>query len=189
MRWLIVLLCMAPAAASADTFRWVDEDGVVNYSDTPHPGAERVELGGIATTRFAGPARPADAKATGGQSTDAAGGTAYQSVSIQRPQPDETLWNLEGRLDVQVSVEPNIQAGDRLKLYLDGQEVVGIPAGATSFTIDKVFRGMHTLRATVQGSGGQQLAGSETIRFYVRQTSVQNPQGPPRPTPFNRPRG
>ena len=192
MRWLIFMLAIAPVLVFADTWRWVDENGVVNYSDTPHPGAERVDLRVIQTTPFAGPSRSAEANESAGQAGEAPGGSSssYESVSILRPQPEETLWNLEGQLDVQVSVEPEIQASHRLKLYLDGTEVVGIPPGATSFTIDRVFRGMHTLRAAVQDQNGQQLGASEAIRFYVQQTSVQNPQGgPPRPTPRPRPRG
>jgi hypothetical protein len=192
MRWLIFLLGIAPALVLADTYRWVDEDGVVNYSDTPHPGAERVDLRVIQTTPFAAPSRSPAGDAAAGEADESAGlaSSAYESVSILRPQPEETLWNLEGQLDVQVSVEPGMQSDHQLKLYLDGTEVVGIPAGATSFTIDRVFRGMHTLRATVQDQNGRQLGGSEAIRFFVQQTSVQNPQGgPPRPTPRPRPRG
>ncbi len=192
MRWLIFLLAIAPVLAFADTWRWVDENGVVNYSDTPHPGAERVDLRVIQTTPFAessGSAESGEAAGQTGETTGAAS-ASYESVSILRPQPEETLWNLEGQLDVQVSVEPEIQSDHRLKLYLDGTEVVGIPPGATSFTIDRVFRGMHTLRAAVQDQSGRQLGASEAIRFYVQQTSVQNPQGgPPRPTPRPRPRG
>ena len=37
-RLLVVLLALAPAA-QADTYKWVDERGVVNYSNTPPPAA------------------------------------------------------------------------------------------------------------------------------------------------------
>ena len=122
-------------------------------------------------------------------------GQKYESVSIQRPQPDETLWNLEGLLDVQISVQPAIASGHRLRLYLDGQSVNGVPARATSFTIDQVFRGEHTLRAAVEDSGGRRLIESPTVRFFVQQTSIQNPNNPnrppggPSPAPRPRPRG
>ncbi len=188
MRWFIALILLISLAAHADTYRWVDEDGVVNYSDVYHPGAERVVLGSVQTTQFASP--PPTAAEGSGTDTEASGtGAAYESVSIQRPQPDETIWNNEGFLDVQISVQPSIQRGHRLALYLDGQPVAGVPAGATSFTIDKVYRGMHTLRAAVRGSGGQELGSSQTVRFYVQQTSVANPPTGPTPSPRPRPRG
>jgi hypothetical protein len=191
MRWVIALILLCPVLCKADIYRWVDEDGVVNYSDTAHPGAERVEIGEVQTTRFAVPAAPSGEASgspseSGGTGSD---GKAYTSVTIQRPQPEETLWNLEGMLDVQVAVKPSLRSGDRLTLYLDGQAVAGVPAGATSFTIDKVYRGMHTLRAAVRNQGGTELGSSPTITFFVQQTSVANPAAGPGPSPRTRPRG
>ena len=43
--WLLMLLIAAAGlAAAAETYRWVDKDGHVHYSDRPRPGAERIEL-------------------------------------------------------------------------------------------------------------------------------------------------
>ena len=183
MRWLITLTLLVSMAASADTYRWV------NYSDIPHLGAERIELGQVQTTPFAAPAqRPAPPSTSGSGSGSGDDGAAYQSISIQRPKPEETLWNIEGRLDVAVSVQPGLNASHRLALYLDGQAVAGIPAGATSFTIDKVYRGMHTLRAAVRDSGGRELGSSQAMRFYVQQTSGDNKKSGPTPSPRPRPR-
>jgi len=39
-RLLAVLLALAPAA-QAETYKWVDERGVVNYSNTPPPAAAK----------------------------------------------------------------------------------------------------------------------------------------------------
>lgn len=188
MRSWIVLLCLASLTASAETYRWVDENGVVNYSDRPHPGAEVVNLQAVPTTRFAQPESTRTSRDEPGEQGEAQN---YESVTIQRPQPEETLWNLEGLLDVQIAVQPSIASGHRLRLYLDGAPVGGVPARATSFTIDKVFRGEHTLRAAVEDSGGRQLIESPTVRFFVQATSVQNPNNPnnpARPTPAPRPR-
>ncbi|MDH3821908.1 MAG: DUF4124 domain-containing protein, partial [Gammaproteobacteria bacterium] len=38
---LILLALFAGGAALADTYTWTDEEGVVHYSDRPHPGAKR----------------------------------------------------------------------------------------------------------------------------------------------------
>ena len=37
VRLLIVALLFGPALAGAETYKWVDEKGVVNYSNTPPP--------------------------------------------------------------------------------------------------------------------------------------------------------
>ena len=39
-----IALLLAASLALPQAYRWVDEDGVVHYSDQPHPGAEEVEL-------------------------------------------------------------------------------------------------------------------------------------------------
>ena len=46
LRLLTCSLLMAASASSAQTFRWVDENGVVSYSQTPPPSgkAETVEI-------------------------------------------------------------------------------------------------------------------------------------------------
>ena len=39
MRWLLLTWLLLPLAAGAQgLYKWVDEKGVVHYSDTPPPG-------------------------------------------------------------------------------------------------------------------------------------------------------
>jgi hypothetical protein len=177
MRWTLFALLFLAASASAETWRWVDEDGVVNFSDQPRPGAERVELKDVSTYT---PPTWTDPSSGAGSPSEAAAGapgeSPYRRLEIIAPANEETIWNAEGTLDVALAVEPPVRSGDRVSLYLDGQRVTGLPADATRFTINRVFRGMHTLRATVEGSGGAELASSATTQFFVRQTSVVNPQ-------------
>ena len=40
--WLPVLILAAFAAQGADIYKWTDADGVVHYSDQPHPGAVKI---------------------------------------------------------------------------------------------------------------------------------------------------
>lgn len=200
MRWSLLALLLVTLSASAETWRWVDENGVVNYSDQPRPGAERVELKGLST--YTPPAWTDPSFGTGpdGGGASAAADGPYRRVEIIAPADEETVWNNEGVLNVALAVEPPVRPGDRVNLYLDGQKVEGVPANATRVTINRVFRGTHTLRATVESSAGAELAASDPLRFFVRQTSIVNPQrnnpavgplpslppgqtGQPRPTP------
>ncbi len=177
MRWTLLALLLLAASAPAETWRWVDEDGVVNFSDQPRPGAERVELQDISTYSppvWTDPSFGADSRTE--TAPGAPGESPYRRVEIIAPVNEETLWNAEGTLDVALAVEPPVRPGDRVNLFLDGQRVTGLPADATRFTINRVFRGTHTLRATVEGSGGTVLASSDTTQFFVRQTSMVNPQ-------------
>ena len=55
LRTVFTLVCLfaAAGAAAQEAYRWVDEDGVVHYSDRPRKGAESIVLPtpNVATTR------------------------------------------------------------------------------------------------------------------------------------------
>jgi hypothetical protein len=139
------------------------------------------------------PTIPAAARAGGeldsgqeaGEDPDAGDAAAEYQISIARPQQEETLWNLEGQLDVSLDVEPRLKRGDRIRIFVDGEEITGAPQRASSFTVSEVWRGAHTLRAGIYDSRGRELAVSDTVRFYVQQTSTQNPNS--QTNPANRP--
>jgi len=179
MRWILMVLLFVswPAAAAEEMWRWVDEEGVVHYSDRPHPGAERVVL--ESAQSYKPPALPSR---TAGQPGEAEGeaegngdGTAYTELRVVSPEPEETLWNIGGELEVQLSISPRLAQGHRLRVYLDGSRVEEAPEGRTRFTLGEVFRGEHTLRAAVVDQDGQEVVSSDPVVFYVQQASLQNP--------------
>jgi len=195
MRWILLVILVIGSAATADTYRWVDANGVIHFSDRPHPGAELIELGEVQTFSAPEPVLGAP-PATGGSAAPPAGESdapGYEVFRIVQPQPEETIRNNAGILDISLDVSPRIRAGHQINLYLDGEQVSGVPRRATSFTIDGVLRGQHTLRAVVQDRGGNMVEQSPTVRFYVQQVSTQNPNNPLRPGgapgPRPRPRG
>ena len=183
----VLLILAAAGAGAAEMWRWVDDRGVVHYSDRPVPGAEKVTISGAQT--FSAPALPADEGAgdEGGQADE---GNVYRQFAIVQPAQDETLWNIEGRLAVQIAVDPVIKGRHSLQVFLDGQRVEDVPPDATAFTLGNVFRGEHTLTASIVDEAGRQLVSSAPVKFFVQQTSLSNPNSsPPRPTPRPAPRG
>src|ERR1017187_7466811 len=69
------LLALGGSGLAATTYRWVDAQGVVHYSDTPHPGAQEIEGGG--RPALPRPAAPPPPRRT-------AAGRARQCLSILR---------------------------------------------------------------------------------------------------------
>ena len=188
--WLVpVLFLVALADASGEErelWRWVDDQGVVHFSDRPVPGAEKVTLRGAQT--FSAPAaRPQAAPPEGAAGEDPAQAPIYRRLSIVQPGREETLRNIEGRLDVRIEVDPPIRGRHELRAFLDGQPVQSVPPAATAFTVANVFRGEHTLRVAIVDETGREIATSDAVRFFVHQTSLLNPSNPatspPRPTP------
>ena len=155
----------------ADVYRWVEE-GQLHYSDRPQEGAERVELSD-ATTAFETPARRARPQASSEE--DAA---AYESLQIVSPGQEEVLWNIEGQLDVTLSVQPPLRRDDRIELFLDDR-AVRVPGGnSLRVTVPEVYRGVHVLKARIVSRDGRVLIETEPRTFAVQQTSILNPNNP-----------
>ncbi len=171
---IVLVFWSLVALGQGTAYRWVDDDGVVHFSDRPHEGAEEVRLG--QPPGFSSPAiPPAPRPATPATPTTDPAPT-YESLDILQPGQEETLWNIGGILTVSVRVRPALRADHRLQLYYDGQALDPLPPGVTSFELSEVWRGEHTLRATIVDGDGQALAESPTRTFYVQQTSIQQPQ-------------
>lgn len=181
---LIVCLFVGVAAGATDVYRWVDSEGVVHFSDRPKEGAELVQLQEAQT--FSAPqARPRTSSAAAG-SPDAADAPSYQTLEIVKPGQEEVLWNLGGQLDVTMRLEPRLQIGHRMSLYLDDQPVE-IRRGSLQTRVTDVGRGVHVLRAEVRDQSGTVLLKSQPRTFVVQQTSIQNPNNPanaPVPAPL-----
>ena len=173
IRTILVLLglLLAPFATAAEAYVWTDENGVVHYSDRPVPGARRIELAEPNTGQSPAPRRPAaagDEPAEEPAESDAP--FRYESLEIASPGAEETLWNIEGVLNVSLALNPPLQPGHQVRAYFDGnaQMVQG-----TSFQLNEVWRGVHNLQAEIVDETGKMLIRSRTNRFYVQQATVR----------------
>ncbi len=160
---------LAASLALADgAYRWVDKDGVVHYSDVPEEGAEVVNISEYSRTtgaRISSPtSRDSDEEQTAEQQTP-----GYESLAVANPGPEETLWNIEGVLNVSLALEPGLKQGHQVRVYFDGEPRM-VPG--SSFQIDNVFRGVHNIQAEVIDETGQLMIRSKPNRFYVQQNTV-----------------
>ena len=170
---LILVSLLAAASAMAQAYKWVDEDGVTHYSDRPREGAEVLELSEYTRTTGAQiyEARPAVA-----DDPDAARYEEppfkYETLSVAAPGAEETLWNIDGVLNVSLAVSPGLQSGHQVRVYFDGQPRM---VRGTSFQIEEVFRGVHNIQAEIIDETGKLMIRSQTNRFYVQQSTVSIP--------------
>lgn len=164
----LVFGLLAASAAMAQAYRWVDDDGIVHYSDRPRPGAEQVVLPESNTTTVRRAARSATASSTSQQAASAAA-FRYETLEVAAPSAEETLWNIEGVLNVSLTLTPALQPGHQVRVYFDGeqQEVTG-----TSFQIQEVYRGVHNIQAEVIDETGTLMIRSQPNRFYVQQNVI-----------------
>jgi len=186
MRTILILLALvASPVLAATVWKWVDASGVTHYSDTPVDGAVKVEIDGSTGNRWdssASRAAPATSSQTATQPGKAS--PSYQ-IEIWKPASEETFAN-PGEAEVRLRIDPGLQTGDALYVYVDGRLLEGFSTTATDFPLQNLDRGAHSVMAVVNDIRGQQIAQSKSVQFFVRQTSVlnptqQQPAGPPKP--------
>jgi len=162
------------ATVLAAAYKWVDEDGVVHYSDRPHQGAEEIVL----PTHRHGSSRPPPVRAAQQNGFRERQGAApaeppppftYESLAVVSPAAEETLWNIEGILNVTLEILPALQPGHTVRVYFDGtpQQVNG-----ASFQIPEVYLGVHNLQVEILDETGQLMIRSRANRFYVQQNAI-----------------
>lgn len=171
---LLFATLVTTSLSAATVWKWRDANGVIHYSDQPVQGAERVNVQEAST--FSAPTITPNSGAT--SSSSAATPVAnYRNVEIWKPGNDNTLPNTD-QVDVAVRVEPALQVGHRLALYLDGALVQGFPQQGMEYSLTNVERGSHSLQLLVVDSQGRQVISSAAVQFHVTQPSVLNPNRP-----------
>lgn len=170
---LLLVGLLAASVALGDAFVWTDEDGVVHYSDRPHPGAKRIALPESNPSRTPAASRQSAAGTTTSTEEPAeeeAGPFRYESLEVAAPAAEETLWNIGGELSVSLALNPALQRGHTVRVYFDG---VARTVPGLSFRLEEVYRGVHNLQAEVLDETGKLMIRSLPSRFYVQQNTVR----------------
>jgi hypothetical protein len=171
---LFALICLGAAAALAGpVYKWTDENGVVHYSDQPHPDAKKVDVAPAQT--YKSTHAPAAVPA---QEESAPEGPPYKNCSVAQPQDQQEFANLE-QLRIVVFTDPGLRPGDQIFVIMDGQQLGNAPGG--QYLLNPVERGTHTLQGVVKDGSGTPVCQTPGVTFSVHQPSVQNPVNPVRP--------
>jgi hypothetical protein len=95
----------------------------------------------------------------------------HQSVRIVTPQPETTIHDNNGNLNVRVEVSPQLrrEGGNRVTLLVDGQAVASTTR--PDYMLTGIDRGTHTLTAQVTNAQGDVLATSGQVTFHMWRAS------------------
>jgi hypothetical protein len=169
-----LLVAFALPALAAEVWRWKDDKGVVHYSDTQVPGAERVTVPEPATGNFVTIAPP-----TPRQTAPAPAATFRYSECVVTAPGNDQVFNAVNSVTATISLTPELQPGDRIQVFLDSVEYPGWRAGALTGSLKDVYRGTHTLSVKVVDARGRALCTGEAITFHVQQPSQRAPKNRP----------
>ncbi len=170
----LLLFCSVLIAAETTGYRIVHPDGTVEFTDDATRGGEEIKLRDVQTVsepdnEGEDSRRKSESADKGKPQTQEEATTSYTGLAIVKPKSAETVWFTESGVTVTVSVQPKLNPKDSVTLTLDGTVVA--QGNKTIFNIGQVYRGTHTLSASITGPNGQTLIHSSSVTFYLRQHS------------------
>jgi hypothetical protein len=166
-----LLVALAVPALAADIWRWKDERGVIHYSDTPMPGAERVAVTTAPPPAGSSNNPPSSAPPA---APPAAPPFAYSSCAIEAPGNDQ-VFNAVNTITASLQISPPLQDDHSIRVILDGNPYSAWPDRMLVFKLENLERGTHTLAVQVVGADRKIVCDGAPVTFHVRQPSVLTP--------------
>jgi hypothetical protein len=182
-RLVFTLISLASAAAFATTiYKWVDEHGVVHYSDQPHPNAQKLQIQSAQTFSSKDAAVPEPVLSPAADLS--APNEGYRGCVIAAPQDQQTLPNAQS-VYLRVQSDPPLHSGDRVFITLDGQNLNGGQPTGLSTNVTPIDRGEHSAQAQIRDASDQVVCQTPTVTFFVTQPNLFSPanQRPPNTNP------
>jgi len=161
----IFLVTLTISPVHAEIYKWTDTNGVVHFTDKPHPNAERIELPD--PQEYSSPVPTPETPSLPVPAVDA----PQYNITITQPTEQETLRNNQGYIPVILQIEPDLKAGDKLQLIFDGAEL-GEPQTAPVFALRDVNRGSHTLAVQIVDENGTIVYTTPAVTFFMHRPTV-----------------
>ncbi|EGQ9186919.1 DUF4124 domain-containing protein [Vibrio cholerae] len=168
--WLLISVLWVPQLAAQNVYTWVDEKGVLHFSDTPQSDkAKSIHL----------PDYQAQAPAPSFDSTELTDSTVSPApqtleplkISLISPKHDDTVRNNSGNLFIRSELNRKLSIGEQLQLMMDGRPY-GAPTTQSIWELKNVDRGTHTFSIQAIESG-KIIASSSIITVHLHRATVK----------------
>ncbi|MBS0286376.1 MAG: DUF4124 domain-containing protein [Proteobacteria bacterium] len=172
IKLMLYLLVLYAQAVSADAvYKGTDKEGRTIYSDQPIENGEKITI--TLPPTFNLPKAPAhETKTTTAEVVD-------YKISIIEPHDQQTFTNDIRQVEVKLALTPNLQAGDRINLMVNGKPYGHYSQGLT-FTLHDFPRGAYKVNAiiTSEQDPDKVKAQSSTIIFYQQRAIAKRDVAP-----------
>ncbi|EGR0304068.1 DUF4124 domain-containing protein [Vibrio alginolyticus] len=172
-------LLIASIAFAQVAYTWVDENGVVHFSDTPNKGAKAIALPNLEAS-----APAPEVESTESLAPQTTPPTASQNkpekttdqplplqLSMLTPKHNETIRSNRGIINIQLETNRKLGIGEQLQLLLDGKPY-GAPQNHIVWQLNNIDRGTHTLAVHAKRSG-KLIASTSPITVHLHRASVK----------------
>jgi hypothetical protein len=176
--WLVIGILAAFTVQAGAIYKWTDKDGVVHYSDQESPGAEKISISSINSSKAPNapntPAANFNKPIALGPLKQKAGALNYEQFSITAPSGDQTFF-ADDVVAVHLDLAPALKPNQAITWHLNGKQLDN-PPDTTSFALPQLERGTYALAATITDQLTGESQTSNSVNFFVRQPTVQGPQ-------------
>ena len=167
-------LSLLSHTVQAEVYKWINDQGQVEYSDQYREGAETVQIAPLSTIQMP---KLTDVPTTAEQPAEPEA-TLYKKLAITFPQPEASFHSGNGDVSVTVEVAPELLPSHSLRLSLDGESVT--VGRAKTFSLPNVERGTHQLSLDVVDSTSV-IQSASPVSFTIHRPSAL--KKPIHPTP------
>ncbi|APZ41922.1 hypothetical protein [Acidihalobacter ferrooxydans] len=94
----------------------------------------------------------------------------HLKIQILSPQDKQAIRANNGHVTVHLAIRPALAQGQTIRLYVDGQSAYA--GHSLTIGLPNLDRGAHHAYAQVVSPGGDVLARSDTVTFYVLRHSI-----------------
>jgi len=178
MKYLVLLLCFFSLSVYADDiYKTVDANGNVTFSDKPISNKSTEVVIPKVNSSPATPTPPpqnnpvtsTEPATPDNQNTK----KPYTKFAIASPLDQDSIQN-QPILHVTLDVQPELQDGDVIQVYVDGGPM-GDAKHQTSFDFTIPYRGTHILSAILFDKDMRVLNKATPITIYVHQAHLGSP--------------
>jgi len=160
------------ASVQSEMYKWVDDEGNINYSDRPpFNNADTHVSPEINTTpAIKVPEKPPQAPE---ESTKE---TVYQFFKITAPEQNATIRDNQGDFAISLAIQPDLNTarGDYITVLLDNK-IAQDNLTSLSAQFNNADRGVHQISALIKNKQGKTLFSTKSISINMHRASVLNP--------------
>ncbi|MEZ8109465.1 DUF4124 domain-containing protein [Vibrio splendidus] len=187
----LIGLTVALSCSAQTVYTWVDEDGVLHFSDTPNDqdakslhlpdvqasapapkfeASTPVDAAASSTTKTATPAQ-AQAQAQGKTESTKREAPAQLALTMLTPVHDQTIRSNRGLIPVQIELSRKLGIGEQLQLMLDGRRY-DAPQTQPNWELKGIDRGTHTIAIQAHRSG-KLIASTSPVTVYLHRATLK----------------
>lgn len=166
---LFILVILYMATAHAEIYEHRDNAGNVSYSDVPSHNAKLIQPNWM--NNLSQPdIKETPAIDTAVIQTPVTVKQMYTTFQFMSPSNEQTYQN-QRDIPVELKVEPDLQEGDRVQLYVDNL-LYGNPEPTTHLQLHQLDRGIHAIYAVIIDANKNIVKKTTTTTFYVHYANL-----------------